>query len=375
MDYNPVKNYTLNHTFKLLGNSTYEKAAETNLLKYLDDHDGKISLQKFLNIMTPAIAIGTNAIFFFDTCTEFSIDCVFNLKTGETGETGETGGTVAMPIDQIYDKTLYNYNQEFLKQTKPDPAIKNAYDQYIEACDKFNLITKQTIYWNLSSQPVYHINYSPIVDIVTGRVMFAFNAIRKNYLDNCVEGSFDMGTMSTIKTFYQVQSSVLSEKETRYTDSFLQKQEVPYLNYLVSLPHVPSNSSSSIRQSIEIPQTQSQSQDPLKILLYKILENVTLFGDHVTSYFKEKKSDDKPIITNGKISEEVSPFVDSAGGGSAIQPMFPDVSVELRLSGKGGSRRRPKNKPKNRKTKKNKKQIKTKNRKNRQPNRNKTRRY
>ena len=271
MDYNPVKNYTLNHTFKLLGNSTYEKAAETNLLKYLDDHDGKISLQKFLNIMTPAIAIGTNAIFFFDTCTEFSIDCVFNLKTGETGETGETGGTVAMPIDQIYDKTLYNYNQEFLKQTKPDPAIKNAYDQYIEACDKFNLITKQTIYWNLSSQPVYHINYSPIVDIVTGRVMFAFNAIRKNYLDNCVEGSFDMGTMSTIKTFYQVQSSVLSEKETRYTDSFLQKQEVPYLNYLVSLPHVPSNSSSSIRQSIEIPQTQSQSQDPLKILLYKIL--------------------------------------------------------------------------------------------------------
>jgi hypothetical protein len=371
----PAKNYTLNHTFNLLGNEPAKVEAEKNLLKYLDTNDGKISLQTFLDIMSLAIG-DKNAIFFFDTCTEFSIDCVFNLNTG---------GTVNMPIDQIYDKTLHNYNyQPFFKQTKLDPDIKNAYDQYFEACNKFKPVIKPTIYWNLPSQPAYNIRYSPIVDIVTHRVMLAFNAIRRNYLANCVKGevkgSFDMGTMPTIKTFYQVQSSVLANTGTGYTDSFSQKQDVPYLNHLVPLPrvYVPSNSSSTIGQSIEIPQPQSQSQH--LTFLDIILKNVTLFGDHVTSYFKEKKSDDNPIITNGKISEEVSPFVDSAGGGSIIQPMFPDVSAEelrlLRNSGllrKGGSRKRP-NIPKNRKTMKNKKQRKTKNRKNRQPNRNKSRR-
>jgi hypothetical protein len=379
----PAKNYTLNHTFNLLGNKPHELEAEKNLLEYLDKHDGKISLKTFLEIMRLAFG-NKNVICFFDTCTEFDVKCVFNLTEG---------GIVNMPIDQKDDKNFYDY-RKFSERANPDPDIENAYDQYIKATEKFIPIIKQTVYENIPHydknsklRPIYDISYSPIVDIVTHSVMRAFYTIRENYLQNCVKAPFEMGPMKQIETLYEVHSGVLEQPNAAGLVSS-NSQIVPYLEDLESRGDIDlssSNSNGNSNSNNNSNSNSSEAREQEQTFLAILLENLKQFGGHVISYFKKKNNDEKNPTKDvkGQIYEEDSPFLDSeAGGGGGYSeddgPFIPDKAGggSMMDQGKeGGSRRRPRNKPKNRKTKKNKKQRKTKNRRNRQPKRNKTRRY
>jgi hypothetical protein len=425
--------YTLNHEFQLLGSTADAIKTENKLLKYLNENNGDIMLVDFLKEIKPVIG-NRKCIIFIDACSAFDFNCVSNSPRG----------IVNIPIDKKDDKNLYNYAQFLVESNgNPDPDIKEAYDQYFEASDKFKLNIKSTVFKNLSLydnhsplRPIYDIRYSPIVGLATRCIIGAFDAIRKNYLDNCVKPRepFDMGTMPKLKLFYEIHSAVGEQPNDDELLVSHTQTEQDYLSTIESTGDFDvssktiissgSNSNSSSNSISEAIVKEPTWRQRLNNKIKEIKDNLIQIGQSIRSYFKQNP-DNRVTITEGKISEDDGPFLpDKAGGGSfeagggsfeagggsfeagggsfeagggsfeagggsfeaggrsyKKANWFPDVSAEeqrissMMSEGKGGSRRRPRNKAKNRKTKKNKKQRKTKNRKNRQNNRNKTRRY
>lgn len=387
--------YTLNHGFELLGSTAMARDTQKNLLDYLDKNNGDIMLVDFLQKIKPVIG-NRKCIVFIDACSAIDFNCVSDSPRG----------IVNIPIDKKDDINLYNYAQFLVAGNgNPDPDIKEAYDQYFEASDKFKLNLKSTVYKNLSFydnnsqlRPIYDIRYSPIVGLATRCVIGAFDAIRDNYLENCVKSRepFNMGETPKLEIIYEIHSAV---GEQPNDDDLLFSHTQPEPGFFESIESTRdfdissktiissgSNSNSNSNSISEAIVKEPTWRERLNNKIKEIQDNLRQIGQSISSYFKQNSNNKmfpKKYVM-GEISEDDGPFLPDkagggsfeAGGGSFEANRFPDVSAEeLRLLSKGGSRRRPKNKPKNRKTKKNKKQRKTKNRRNRQPKRNKTRRY
>ena len=346
----------LNEIYDLVdkGNSEQNKS----IMELIKKNDYDIYTDTLLQKLVKTFGTEKKIIVFLDVCSDFTTEFVYEIDDR----------LVRIPLDKKDDKNKDNMINEDNK------SYKQAHGEYFKASEIFKPNEKSTIYSNLtisgpasSLRPVYKISYSPIVDITTRAIIRAFKAVRKNYIDNCVKKPFIMGQMPKITIMYIPNSDIVEEQnEYGHYDSPSQT-DIGYLtsenkniligevDMLASSASVSSSSSSGGEAEKEVckPSWVSTLKEFIMTNLYK--KNT---GCKNWVEYRLKPGEINPI------RDDDSPFVSNGGGGSLASIMYSRP--------KGGSRRRSKNKPKNRKTKKTKKSRKNINRK---TTRNKTRKY
>jgi len=372
----------LNDTYELFGEEA--KTAETTFKQRVKENDGKMYVSEFFKIIKQGFP-GKTIICFFDVCSAFFPNIVGKVKDAQTN----TETIVNLPIDQKLDKDKPNMNTQLIQD--PDYII---FQEYLTACAKFKTIRFPTIYRGIRfgslDKPTYMIEYSPIVKIAFETTKKMFDVVKKSY-EKCSVKDTSFIISKTVKT--EIDAEIVfaaKQTDTGSYNSDSQPQDV--VPYLIDLKPVvvckPTGVFSNVAQFIRnFFKKQPGCNNIFKYTL-KPGEKDPIVDDIGPSFPPEDGIGSGSIQGSSSIGSSSSAA--GGGGGSSIiglglvtnpsvHPTFSGKAggssiFSMDEGGKGGSRRRPKNKPKNRKTK-NKKQRKTKNRKNRQPNRNKTRRH
>jgi hypothetical protein len=350
----------LNEIYNLVdkGNPQQNKS----ITDLIEKNDYDIYTDTLLQELVKTFGTEKKIIVFLDVCSDFTTEFVYNIDNI----------LARIPLDKKDDKNKDDMINEDNK------IYKQAYEQYFKASEIFKPNEKSTIYSNLtisgpasSLRPVYKISYSPIVDITTRAVIRAFKAVRKNYIDNCVKNPFSMGEMPKITIMYITNSDIVEEQnEHGHYDSpsqtdidYLTSENKKILIGEVDMLASSASGSSSINSSINSgrePEKEVCKPSWVSTLNQFIMTNLYKTNTRCKNWveYRLKPGEIDPF------SDDESPFISNGGGGSIASIMYSRPN--------GGSRRRSKNKPKNRKTKKTKKSRKIINRKTK---RNKTRKY
>jgi hypothetical protein len=386
----------LNDTYQLFGDTQDALDAEKRFKDQIKKNNGKMYVREFFEIIKDGFP-GKTIICFFDICSAFFPNIVGRVENATT----KNVTVVNLPIDQKLNKD--NFNIDNLSTQDPNYII---FQEYLKACAKFKPIRFTTTYDLITlgkmNKPTYDIEYSPILKEMLEKEKKKFDLLKQFYVNCCVsDPSFTMGEMRELEVKIDTEL-VFAAKPTDEGghSSNSQAQDVTYLYGLTPIVHVapvvvckPRGVISNVLEFISnlLFKKQPGCNNIFKYTL-KPGEADPIMDD--IDPFPVKNGGGSDSIQSSLINDSSSSAAGGGGGdmgigvGSvtnqsvSVPPIFSGKAgggsvVSMDEETKGGSRRRPKNKPKNRKTKKNKnkKQRKTKNRKNRHPKRNKTRRY